>query len=59
MSLENKLARKLVNLYRRLLMRQVSIQRSRAELGGDAFLSGHDGWFFHYALRRTNKRRPH
>ena len=49
---------KVADLYRRLLLRQANIQRSRAELGADAFLSGHDGWFFHAGLRRTKKGRP-
>ena len=48
---------KLAGLYRRLALRHARVQRARAEVGADAFLSGHDGWFFHRGIRETRDQR--
>jgi hypothetical protein len=53
----NESKAKLVALYRRLALRHARVQRARAEVGADAFLSGHDGWFFHRGIRETRDQR--
>lgn len=50
---------KLVERYRRFAQRDVQIQEGLSERGAGAFLSGHDGWFFHRGLRETPDRRHH
>jgi hypothetical protein len=42
---------KLAELYRRYAHRQARLERARVRVGTDAFLSGHEGWFFHRGLR--------
>jgi hypothetical protein len=49
----NERKAKLMGLYRRLAQRDARIQRAKASVGADAFLSGHDGWFFHRGLRES------
>jgi hypothetical protein len=53
----NVLKAKLLGLNRRLAERHARLQRAKAEVGADAFLSGHDGWFFHRGLRETPDKR--
>ncbi len=49
----NERKAKLVGLYRQLAHRHARVERAKAEVGADAFLSGHDGWFFHRGIRET------
>jgi hypothetical protein len=53
----NERKAQLVGLYRRFALRHARVQRARAEVGADAFLSGHDGWFFHRGIRETRDQR--
>jgi hypothetical protein len=48
---------RLIERYRRYAQRDVQIQEGLSERGAGAFLSGHDGWFFHRGLRETPDRR--
>ena len=48
-----ELTSKLVGAYRALEQRHARVQRAKAEVGVDAFMSGHDGWFFHGGIRKT------
>jgi hypothetical protein len=48
---------KLIQLYRRFEQRHARIQESMARLGVDAFMSGHEGWFFHRGVRKTPDQR--
>jgi hypothetical protein len=52
-SLWAELTSKLAGVYRGLEQRHARLQRAKAEVGNDAFLSGHDGWFFHGGIRKT------
>jgi hypothetical protein len=47
----------LIGLYRRLEQRHARLQEAKNDVGADAFLSGHDGWFFHRGVRQTPDRR--
>jgi hypothetical protein len=53
------LKRKLIERYRRYAQREVRVQEGLSERGAGAFLSGHDGWFFHRGLRETPDQRHH
>jgi hypothetical protein len=47
----------LAALYRKLQKRHAHVQQSMAKVGVDAFLSGHEGWYFHPGLpTREDKR---
>jgi hypothetical protein len=50
---------KLLAGYRRYAQRDVQIREGLSERGAGAFLSGHDGWFFHRGLRETPDKRHH
>ena len=50
---------KLTERYRRYAQRDLQVQEGLSERGGGAFLSGHDGWFFHRGLRETPDKRHH
>lgn len=50
---------KLVERYRRYARRDVEIREGISERGAGAFLSGHDGWFFHRGPRETPDKRHH
>ena len=53
------LKRMLLERYRRFAQRDVRIREGLSERGAGAFLSGHDGWFFHRGLRETPDKRHH
>lgn len=53
----NERKAKLAGLYQRLSERHARLQRAKAGVGADAFLSGHDAWFFHRGLRETPDQR--
>jgi hypothetical protein len=48
---------KLIGLYRQFEERQARLQEAMAKVGVDAFLSGHDGWYFHQGIRRKPDQR--
>jgi hypothetical protein len=48
---------KFLERYRRYAQRDVQIREGLSERGAGAFLSGHDGWFFHRGLRETPDKR--
>jgi hypothetical protein len=50
---------KISEQYRRYAQRDVQIREGLSERGAGAFLSGHDGWFFHRGLRETRDKRHH
>lgn len=50
---------RLIERYRRYTQRDVEIHEGLSERGAGAFLSGHDGWFFHRGLRETPNKRHH
>jgi hypothetical protein len=52
-----ELTSKVAGVYGRFEQRHARLQRAKAEVGVDAFLSGHDGWFFHGGIRRTADKR--
>jgi hypothetical protein len=52
-----RLLAKLVALYRKVQKRHAHVQQSMAKVGVDAFLSGHEGWYFHPGLRTDKDKR--
>ena len=48
---------KLVDLYKRYQQRHARLQQAMANLGVDAFLSGHEGWYFHRGIRKPTEPR--
>jgi hypothetical protein len=44
-------------MFREYEQRHARIQQALADVGLDAFLSGHDGWYFHGGVARPSKRR--
>jgi len=50
---------RLIERYRRYGQRDARVQEALSERGAGAFLSGHDGWFFHRGLRETPDKRHH
>jgi hypothetical protein len=56
-NLISRLRAKVVDRYRRYEQRDARLQEAMSERGVGAFLSGHDGWFFHRGIPEKHDKR--